>query len=250
MIATSTRSGGNIASMSETSSISGSPSSVNKVDFRNSEPAQVARNSWPQYTRRCDPPANQNIRQTSTYCWERTMKRVCITTVGALALALLFAPWLGAGEAEQQQPSAFVAHPIGHVKKSQDRTLIVVDKKYQPGLLGLDGYSHIYMFWWFDKNDTPEKRAVLQVHPMGNRDNPLTGVFATRSPVRPNLIALTLCRLVSVKENVIEIAKTDAFDGTPVLDIKPFIPGYDTADDATLPDWLEKARKQRAEKTD
>ena len=131
------------------------------------------------------------------------------------------------------------------MKKSEDRTLIVLDEKYQPGLLGLEGFSHIYMFWWFDRNDTPEKRAILQVHPMGNRDNPLTGVFVTRSPVRPNLIALTLCKAVAVKGNVIEIEKTDAFDGTPVLDIKPFIPGYDSAPDAKMPDWLERARSKR-----
>jgi tRNA (Thr-GGU) A37 N-methylase len=59
------------------------------------------------------------------------------------------------------------------------------------------------------------------------------------------LIALTLCKVVAVKGNVIEIEKTDAFDGTPVLDIKPFIPGYDTTDDAKIPEWLERTRRQR-----
>ena len=62
------------------------------------------------------------------------------------------------------------------------------------------------------------------------------------------MIALTLCKVVAVRDNVIEIEKTDAFDGTPVLDIKPFIPGYDTADDAKVPEWLERAREQRQAK--
>ena len=114
----------------------------------------------------------------------------------------------------------------------------VLEKKYEPGLLGLDGFSHVYVFWWFDRNDTPEGRAVLQVHPRGDRKNPLTGVFATRSPRRPNLIAMTLCKIVAVKENVVEVEKIDAFDGTPVLDMKPFLPGYDTAEDAKVPDWV------------
>jgi len=70
--------------------------------------------------------------------------------------------------ADDDNPTEFKMRPIGHVKKSEDRTMIVLDKKYQPGLLGVNGYSHIYMVWWFDKNDTPEKRATLQVHPMGN----------------------------------------------------------------------------------
>ena len=146
------------------------------------------------------------------------------------------------------EPKSFNARPIGHVHKTENRTLIVLDKKYEPGLLGLDSYSHLLMFWWFDKNDTPERRSILQVHPMGDRENPLTGVFATRSPVRPNLIALTLCKIVGVKENTIEIEGTDAFDGTPVLDIKPFIPGYDTAEKATVPDWLVRAKEKRAAK--
>ena len=161
--------------------------------------------------------------------------------VYTLAAAIL----AGNLHAAEDTPTEFKMRPIGHVQKTEDRTLIVLDKKYEPGLLGADGYSHIYMIWWFDKNDTPDKRAVLQVYPRGNRDNPLTGVFATRSPRRPNLIALTLCKVVAVKDNVVEIDKTDAFDGTPVLDIKPFIPGYDTADDAKVPEWLEKARRKQ-----
>ena len=152
-----------------------------------------------------------------------------------------------ADDGQDTAPTEFKIRPIGHVKKSEDRTLIVLDKKYQPGLLGVDGYSHIYMIWWFDKNDIPEKRATLQVHPMGNRGNPLTGVFGTRSPRRPNLIAMTLCKIVAVKDNMIEIEKTDAFDGTPILDIKPFIPGYDSTEDAKMPDWLERAKKKRQE---
>ena len=106
-----------------------------------------------------------------------------------LAFAVAAAASSGMAEDVQDTTAAeFKLRPIGHVQKSEGRTLIVLDTKYEPGLLGLDGYSHVYVFWWFDRNDTPEKRAVLQVHPMGNRENPLTGVFATRSPVRPNLV--------------------------------------------------------------
>jgi len=167
----------------------------------------------------------------------------------AIAIAIVTVP-VGVMADEGQDTTEFKVSPIGHVQKSEDRTLIVLDKKYEPGLLGLNGYSHAYVFWWFDRNDTPGKRATLQVHPMGNRDNPLTGVFATRSPVRPNLVALTLCKIVAVKENVVEVEKIDAFDGTAVIDIKPFIPGYDTAEDAKMPEWLERARKKRQAKTD
>ena len=162
----------------------------------------------------------------------------CLTIVFVVT-AVIAADNVAEPPAASEPATAFQVVPIGHIKKADERTWIELDKKYQPGLLGLDGFSHILVFWWFDKNDTPEGRAILQVHPRGNRQNPLTGVFATRSPRRPNLIALTLCKVISVKDNVVEIDRTDAFDGTPVLDIKPFLPGYDTADEAKVPGWAK-----------
>ena len=167
------------------------------------------------------------------------MKRSCLILAATIAV-FLFSSSTHADETEDMPLKAFAVHPIGHFKETDGQTRIVVDKKYQVGLLGLAGYSHIQVFWWFSNNDTPEKRAILQVHPRGNKDNPLTGVFATRSPFRPNLIALTLCKIVSIKDNIIEIETTDAFDGTPILDIKPFIPGYDSADDAKVAEWLKR----------
>jgi tRNA-Thr(GGU) m(6)t(6)A37 methyltransferase TsaA len=144
-----------------------------------------------------------------------------------------------ADETQRQSDKAFTVRRIGHVQKADGRTLIVLDKEYQPGLLGLDGFSHIQVIWWFDKNDTPQKRSILQVHPRGDQKNPLTGVFATRSPFRPNLIALSLCKIVLVKENVVEVEKIDAFEGTPVLDLKPFAPGQDSATGVKVPDWAK-----------
>ena len=78
----------------------------------------------------------------------------------------------------------------------------------------------------------------MQVHPRGNPQNPLTGVFATRSPRRPNLVALSLCRVGGTRGNVIEIGGVDAFDQTPVIDIKPFAPGSDAPHESVnVPDW-------------
>ena len=97
----------------------------------------------------------------------------------------------------------------------------------------------MWVLYWFDRNDTPSKRAVLQVHPRGNRRNPLTGVFATRSPVRPNLIALSLCRIVAIEKTVVQVEKIDAFDNTPILDLKPYIPQIDAPrKPPRLPDWI------------
>ena len=137
-------------------------------------------------------------------------------------MALSVSPSLHAGEEAriQEKPKEFHVHPIGYVRESEERTTIVIDKQYEAGLLRLEGLSHIWVLWWFDKNDTPEKRSILQVHPQGNPKNPLTGVFATHAPVRPNLIAMTRCKVLAVNDNIIEIDDIDAFPGTPVLDIK------------------------------
>lgn len=123
-----------------------------------------------------------------------------------------------------QADETFTVNPIGHIAKQGGTTTIVIDESYQDGLLRLDDFSHVWVIWWFDQNDTPDQRAVLQVHPRRDMRNPLSGVFATRAPVRPNLIGLTLCQIISVQDGVIEIDSIDAYDQTPVLDLKPYIP--------------------------
>ena len=114
----------------------------------------------------------------------------------------------------------FVLHPIGSVKKEEGHTYIVINKEYVPGLMGLENYSHVTVIYWFHLNDTPKKRAVLQVYPQGNKANPMRGVFSTHSPVRPNLIAISRCKVLSVHDNVIEVDGIDAFSNTPGLDLK------------------------------
>jgi tRNA-Thr(GGU) m(6)t(6)A37 methyltransferase TsaA len=152
-------------------------------------------------------------------------------------MAVLLTSAIGAEETEEAEEVSFTVHPIGHVRQIDGKAMIVLDKKYEDGLLGVDQWSHVQVIWWFDKNDTPEKRSILRVHPRGNSKNPLTGVFACRAPFRPNLIALSLCKVVGVKDNVVEVEKIDAFPDTPVLDIKPFTPGQDFAKDLRVPQW-------------
>jgi len=166
-----------------------------------------------------------------------------ISILSFCMLSVLF-NLFGSATAEKKSKE-FIFRQIGTVKKDKGHTTLVMNKDVQPALLGLDKYSHVLVFWCFDRNDTPEKRTVLQVHPRGNKENPLTGVFACRCPMRPNPLALTLCRIISVKGNEVEIEKIDAFDGTPILDLKPFIPGYDSVDGATAPKWSAKRKKKK-----
>lgn len=142
--------------------------------------------------------------------------------------------------ATAREARSFTLHPVGQIHKNDSETTIEIEAKYEDALLGLDGFSHVWVLWWFDRHDNPNKRSVLRVHPRGNRNNPLTGVFATRSPARPNLVAMTLCKIRSLDKNVVRIEKIDAFDKSPVLDLKPYIPGYDGDGKATLPSWIHR----------
>ena len=115
----------------------------------------------------------------------------------------------------------YAVWPIGWVRKDGERTSIEIEPRYQPALLGLEAGARIWVLYWFDRHDTPEQRAILLVHPRGDPANPLRGVFATRAPVRPNLIALSRCQVLAGRGTAIEIDGIDAFAGTPVLDLKP-----------------------------
>jgi len=148
------------------------------------------------------------------------MKFPLWSLVAVCLLSVFLAQSGRTGNDEPKTPQHFTVYPIGWVRKAEGRTTIVLDEKYEPGLLGLDQFSQVWVLYWFDRNDTPEKRSILQVHPGGNESNPVRGVFATHSPVRPNLIAMSRCKIISVKGNVIEIEDIDAFPDTPVLDLK------------------------------
>jgi len=159
----------------------------------------------------------------------------------SITVAVLLGPLLCACGAAHQAAGArvsFVLNPVGRVQKRGTETTIEIQAQFQKALLGLDGFSHVWVLWWFDRNDNPQKRAVLRVHPRGNRTNPLTGVFATRSPARPNLIGMTLCKIRSIRGRAIRVENIDALDGTPVLDLKPYIPGSDGSAEATVPPWI------------
>jgi tRNA-Thr(GGU) m(6)t(6)A37 methyltransferase TsaA len=135
-------------------------------------------------------------------------------------------------------PESFQIFPVGVIRKKEDTIWVEIFEPYSDALLGLEGFSHIQVLYWFHENDTADRRKTLRVHPRGDKENPLTGVFATHSPLRPNLIGLTLCKIKSIQERCIEIEDIDAFDGTPVIDIKCYIPGSISGSDVRVPDWV------------
>ena len=115
---------------------------------------------------------------------------------------------------------------------------IVIDSKLTEALDGLDGFSHIIVLYWL--HQAASGKVLLKVHPRGKQELPLTGLFATRSPNRPNPVGKATVRLLQRQGNILKVKGLDAIDGTPVIDMKPYIPGYDSVDDARVPQWITK----------
>ncbi len=116
---------------------------------------------------------------------------------------------------------------------------IVVDKNLEGILNGIEEFSHLTVFFW--PHQVPEeKRSLTQIHPLGNTDFPLVGIFATRSPVRPNPILATTVRLLERRGNVLKVTGLDALDGSLLLDIKPFNPNHKVSGKVRLPDWMQQ----------
>jgi tRNA-Thr(GGU) m(6)t(6)A37 methyltransferase TsaA len=119
---------------------------------------------------------------------------------------------------------------------SGERAVIQLASAFVPALSGLDGFSHAIVLTWLDRVSDAE-RDIVQEHPGGIDSLPLTGVFALRTHHRPNPIGLTVVRIDTVEGDSLHVFGLDAVDGTPVLDIKPYLPPYDSVPDARLPGW-------------
>lgn len=100
---------------------------------------------------------------------------------------------------------------------------ITICPEFADALLGLSEGDDIFIFCWFNRSD----RSVLQAYPGGDETRPIKGVFASRSPNRPNPVSLTLVKLVKIERNILTVRGLEAFDGTPVVDIKPYSEEFD-----------------------
>ncbi len=116
-----------------------------------------------------------------------------------------------------------------------------LEKQYAAGLADLDGFSHLYLLYLFHQS----KRVALEVVPF--MDTVKRGVFATRSPLRPNHIGLSIVTLVGVKEPELTVKGIDVLDGTPLLDVKPYIERFDRVADSRS-GWMQAGEQEIAAK--
>jgi len=136
-----------------------------------------------------------------------------------------------------QKLETFVIFPIGYVRRDDGKTYLEILEPYKPALKELEHFSHVQVFWWFSEFQDDMYREITQNEPP--YEAPVTGVFASRSPVRPNPIGLTTAKLLQVDQErgTIEIGNIDAFDGTPVIDLKAYFPVCDRVQEVSVPAW-------------
>ncbi|RPJ07772.1 MAG: S-adenosylmethionine-dependent methyltransferase [Spirochaetaceae bacterium] len=134
----------------------------------------------------------------------------------------------------------FSLFQIGKVRASENGFSIEVAPKFRKALLKLDQFSHAQVVWWADKHDNEESRATVQTK-IPYADNLVTGVFACRSEYRPNPVALSVCHILSVdvEAGIVQVPYIDAFDGSPLLDIKAYFPVTDRVRDVRVPAWIK-----------
>ena len=135
---------------------------------------------------------------------------------------------------KETQPPGFDWDPV--------TTRIVIRPELEDGLLGLETYSHVKVIFWPHLVPPEVIGSKHRLHPRDDPQNPLQGILATRSQIRFNPLLVTAVPLVSVKGNVLTVRGLDAVNGTPVLDLKPYIPHFDSVPDARVPPWLTEAR--------
>lgn len=116
-----------------------------------------------------------------------------------------------------------------------------VNSELAEGLDGLDEFSHIIVIYWMHQAVDGDKMAI-KVCPRGRHNLPPVGLFASRSPYRPNPLGKATVKLLEHRGSVLKVAGLDAIDSTPVVDIKPYIPDYDSAADAHAPQWTQHHR--------
>jgi tRNA (adenine37-N6)-methyltransferase len=131
--------------------------------------------------------------------------------------------------------------PIQPKGASGVKGFVLVDEKYVDGLQDLGGFSHIYLLYSFHK----AIRTELSITPF--MDKELKGVFATRSPLRPNHIGISIVKLKKIEGNKIIVEDIDILDGTPLLDIKPYIEKFDRVEESKS-GWMLASNEEISEK--
>jgi tRNA-Thr(GGU) m(6)t(6)A37 methyltransferase TsaA len=127
---------------------------------------------------------------------------------------------------------------IGIVDNSTELSRIKIFPEYGKKLSSLKDFSHLIILYWFHLRDSEEERSTIQVIPKRHLGAPQVSVFASRSSSRPNPIGFCVVELITIEDNILTVRGLDAFEGSPIVDIKPYLPRADSVPNATTPQWF------------
>jgi tRNA-Thr(GGU) m(6)t(6)A37 methyltransferase TsaA len=129
---------------------------------------------------------------------------------------------------------------IGVVEVSGELSRVKIFPEFCAGLQGLENFSHLIILYWSHLRDKEEERHTLQVIPRRHPGAPQVGVLASRSPSRPNPIGLCVTELLKIENCILFVKGLDAVEGSPIIDIKPYISRADSIPDARAPEWTSR----------
>lgn len=152
-------------------------------------------------------------------------------------------PMLSADEADLSLAERMENLKAYHRQIKSASCELVIDPQWEELLDGIDGFSHILVLYWPHLLD-PARRNLRKVHPMGRKDLPQQGIFATCSPARPNPVLVSAVSLVARRGNVLEVKGFEAVDGSPIIDVKPYSKSYLEVKDLKMPPWMEQIHRE------
>ncbi len=145
-------------------------------------------------------------------------------------------------EKMEMKPIGFVKSPVSEQSDENWGKVVAeihVAEAFLPGLQGLKEFSHITVIF-FMHQATFNPSTDLVRRPRGRDDMPAVGIFAQRAKHRPNPLGITSVALIKMEKNVLTVKGLDAIDGTPVLDIKPYVSAFDRIGQPIIPEWMDR----------
>ncbi|BBO82286.1 tRNA (N6-threonylcarbamoyladenosine(37)-N6)-methyltransferase TrmO [Desulfosarcina ovata subsp. sediminis] len=171
-----------------------------------------------------------------------TMPAMQLTPIGVVRSPIK-TPMLSADEAGLSLTDRMENIKIYHRQVENAVVEVVIDAAYAELLDGIEGFSHVLVLYWPHLID-PARRNLKKVHPMGRKDLPRQGIFATCSPARPNPVLVSAVPLVAREKNVITVKGLEAVDGSPVVDLKPYSKAYMQTEGVKMPAWMEQIHRE------
>lgn len=165
---------------------------------------------------------------------------IVLTPIGKIKNTIKKPSFSPDGNIDPEERKRQVRERYQEVKQSVSE--LEIESIYEDLLDGIDAFSHILVIYWphlLSKKD----RELRKVHPMGRKDMPEQGVFATRSPARPNPVLVSVVKLLERKKNILFVQGLDSLDGSPVLDIKPVVREHEGIENPRFPDWIKTVHK-------